>query len=135
MKKVSGDINSRFKELRQYLNLSQQELGELLGISKSGVSEIENNRRNVTEQHIKMLLASEHSVSEEWIRFGVGNIIVTPSRNEAITKWVSNITKGNLNNEFIQRFAYMLTQLNQEDWKVLDKMVAILIEAKEKTDQ
>lgn len=133
--KISGDINNRFKELRKYLNLSQQELGELLGISKSGVSEIENGRRNVTEQHIKMLLTSEHNISEEWLRFGVGDITITPSRNEAITKWASSITKGNLDNEFAQRFAYMLTQLNQEDWKVLDKMATILIEAKEKTDQ
>ena len=48
-------MNSRIKELRKSLDKSQEEFGKILGLSKSGVSEIEAGRRNVTEQHIIML--------------------------------------------------------------------------------
>lgn len=71
-------MNERIKQLRSMMNLSQEEFGKLLGISKSGVSDIEAGRRKVTEQHIIML--KMHNVSENWIRTGAGNPIVkTPS--------------------------------------------------------
>ncbi|MFU7518234.1 helix-turn-helix domain-containing protein, partial [Clostridium sp. HCS.1] len=38
-------LNERIKELRQYLHMSQEELGKWLGITKSGVSDIEACRR------------------------------------------------------------------------------------------
>ena len=62
-----NDINNRIKELRKRYNLSQQEFGERIGLSKSGVSNIENGIRNVTNKHIK-LICSVFDVSEEWLK-------------------------------------------------------------------
>ena len=41
-------INDRFKELRKALGLSQEEFGNKIGLSKSGISNIESGTRNVT---------------------------------------------------------------------------------------
>lgn len=67
--------NTRIKELRKSLKLSQEGLGNAIGLTKSSVSNIENGIRNVTDQHIK-LLCSELNVNEEWLRTGRGKMFV-----------------------------------------------------------
>jgi len=66
-------MNERIKELREILHMNQKEFGKLLGITKSGVSDIENGRRNVTEQHIIMLANSKYNINEDWLRNGTGD--------------------------------------------------------------
>lgn len=72
-----ADINSRVKELREALKLNQEEFGNAIGLSKSGISNIENGIRNVTEKHIK-LICHEFPVSENWLRYGQGEMFVQP---------------------------------------------------------
>lgn len=65
-------MNHRIKELRsKMLNLSQEQFGNKIGLSKSGISNIESGVRNVTDKHIK-LICSEFGVREEWLRTGTG---------------------------------------------------------------
>lgn len=63
--------NERIKELRKSLKLSQEQFGESLGLTKSGISNIENGSRNVTDKHIKLLSVAFHA-NENWIRTGEG---------------------------------------------------------------
>ncbi|MBR1677292.1 MAG: helix-turn-helix domain-containing protein [Clostridia bacterium] len=75
------DRNERIKILRKNLKMSQEELGKILGISKSGVSDIESHRRNVTEQHIIMITQSpalSPAVNPEWLRDGVEPMFIEP---------------------------------------------------------
>lgn len=62
-------INQRVKELRLKLGLSQDDFGNAIGLSKSGISNIENGARSVRETHIKLLCAN-FDVSESWLRTG-----------------------------------------------------------------
>lgn len=91
-------INDRFKEIRQDHGLSQEELGIKIGLSKSGISNIENGTRNVTNKHIK-LLCSAFPINEEWLRNGTEpKTIETPSS-----------IMENLKKEFgLDEFAYNL---------------------------
>lgn len=71
------NINDRFKLLRIECGKSQEEFGKIIGISKSGISDIENGRRNVTEQHIIMLRnCKELSMNENWLRTGEGEMFI-----------------------------------------------------------
>lgn len=70
------DVNKRIKELRLKLGLTQGEFGEKIGLSKSGVSNIENGTRNVSERHIK-LISITFGVSEVWIRNGIDEIMLS----------------------------------------------------------
>lgn len=71
-------INVRFKEIRHALNVSQNELGDKLGLSNSGISNIEKGIRSVTDKHIK-LLAAAFNVNEHWLRTGDGEMFVETS--------------------------------------------------------
>lgn len=120
-------INDRLRELRKYLKMNQEDFGKLLGISKSGVCDIENERRNVTEQHIIML--KMHDVNENWLRTGDGNMLIDRSKNEEISNFVQKLLEKE-SDSFQKRFISMLAKLKISDWEVLEKMVIMLSEQK-----
>lgn len=76
-------INERFRKLRESCNKNQTEWAEILGLSRSGVSEIESGRRNVTDKHIKLLSVwggvNGRQINEEWLRNGTGDMFRKPS--------------------------------------------------------
>lgn len=127
MNGLPKDINDRFKYLRTHLNKSQEEFGKIIGISKSGVSDIENKRRNVTEQHIKFLII-ETNVNENWLRTGRGDMFIQLDKEDEITKWLGSLMKPDDDNEFIRKFVHMLSKLDISDWETLEKMALMMLE-------
>lgn len=120
-------MNERIKTLRTELKMSQQKLGEWLGLSKSGVSEIESGRRNVTEQHIIML--KSHNVNETWLRTGVGDMMVPIDRESDIAKLsVDLLTEES--DSFKNRLISALARLSVEEWELLEKMFSDVVDKK-----
>lgn len=116
-------MNERFKLLREALNMSQEEFGKLIGITKSGVSDIENGRRKVTEQHIIMLKTQiSHNISEEWLRTGSGEMFLTMDRDEEIAMWVDGILHDE-NNGFKKRLISALFRLDDNSWTVIENLI------------
>lgn len=83
-------INNRFKQLRLACEKSQEEFGKILGLTKSGVSDIERGRRSVTNQHLIMLSNwHEYNVNIEWLRTGEGgsdNKFLHPEENDLVAQ-------------------------------------------------
>lgn len=83
-------INARFKEMRKACGKTQEEWGHILGITRTGVAEIERERRNVTEKHLIMLSNwHERKVNVEWLRTGEGgpdNMFLRPEENDLIAQ-------------------------------------------------
>lgn len=134
-------INKRIKEVRFYIEnktgtkLTQEEFATFLGITKSGVCDIERGRRNVTKQHIKLLILNCEKIrihlSEDWLQYGIGTVEKSISREQEITNWAASLTNSNdESKDFIQQFAYMLTQLSEDEWKALEKMANIMLKAR-----
>jgi len=102
--------NIRFKELRSYLELSQEKLGSRIGLSKSGISNIESGLRSVTETHIK-LLESAFGINGDWLRQGIGYMFVDNEnislddfvRQKDVTKSELETIKAYLNIEPLKR--------------------------------
>ena len=70
------DINKRFRELRKMCKKSQEEWADIMGLSRSGIADIEAGRRNVTEKHIKLLSIEPidgRYINEDWLRTGDGD--------------------------------------------------------------
>lgn len=66
-------MNKRIKGIRESLNLSQEEMGKAIGLTRSGISNIESGQRAVSERHVK-LLHSAFNVNEHWLRTGEGEM-------------------------------------------------------------
>lgn len=67
-------MNERIAELRKALKLSQTAFGKQIGLTASGVSNIEVGVREVQERHIKLIISAFPDVSEDWLRNGVGKM-------------------------------------------------------------
>lgn len=72
-------MNERIAELRKALKLSQTAFGKQIGLTASGVSNIEVGVREVQERHIKLIVSAFPDVSEEWLRNGVGDMFKSSS--------------------------------------------------------
>lgn len=123
-------MNERFKELRKALGLTQSEFGKILGLSTSGVSEIEAGRRKVTEQHLIMLSNyKEKIINIEWLRTGDGEMFVKMDREAELMTWAGSVL-GSVDDSFKKRFVKMLSELDDRDWETLEK-IALKLHNKE----
>ena len=123
-------MNERFKELRKALGLTQSEFGKILGLSTSGVSDIESGRRNVTEQHLIMLSNYKKKIINiEWLRTGDGEMFVKMDR-EAELMTLAGSVLGSVDDSFKKRFVKMLSELDDRDWETLEK-IALKLHNKE----
>lgn len=116
-------MNDRIKELRKAMNLSQEKFGELLGITKSGVSDIELGRRKVTDQHVIMLV--NNGVNEEWLRTGKGSMFVPKSKDEEIAEMLADIQKSG-EDSFRHRLVSALARLDDDGWNKLEELIDMI---------
>lgn len=116
-------MNDRIKELRKAMNLSQEKFGELLGITKSGVSDIESGRRKVTDQHVIMLV--NNGVNEEWLRTGKGSMFVPKSKDEEIGEMLADIQKSG-EDSFRHRLVSALARLDDDGWNKLEELIDMI---------
>lgn len=84
------EINTRLKELRKACHKTQIEWGKILGISSSGVADLESGRRSINEKHLIMLSNwHEKKVNIEWLRTGEGgpdNMFLPPDESDLIVQ-------------------------------------------------
>ena len=113
-----NEVNERLKELRLALNLSQEELGKMLGITRSGVSDIESGRRKVTEQHIIMLKIGRPDVNETWLRTGEGEMFKETPSSE-LDALADRYGLGNPARALVERFV----TLKPEEQEVIIRFV------------
>ncbi|WP_279159592.1 helix-turn-helix domain-containing protein [Thomasclavelia cocleata] len=70
-----NDMNNRIKLLRKNLNLSQEDFGARIGITRASISNIEKGTRNMSEQTIKSI-CREFNISPLWLKTGEGDIFL-----------------------------------------------------------
>lgn len=72
-------MKNRLKNLRQTLNMSQEEFGLKIGIkSRAHISSLENGSRNITDRIVSDI-CSTYSVNEDWLRNGTGKMFIEPA--------------------------------------------------------
>ncbi|UWD42754.1 helix-turn-helix domain-containing protein [Clostridioides difficile] len=118
----SFELNERVKKIREKLVLSQSDFGESIGLTKSSISNIENNSRNVTEKHIK-LICNELNVNEKWLRHGFGEMFI--ENDDTIISELSN--KYSLDNLDVKILESYL-KLTGEQRKAIKKYVYSLVD-------
>lgn len=66
-------MNERIKQLRKILNLTLEEFGKRVGVTKTAISRLENGSRGITDQ-MSVSICREFGVREEWLLNGTGEI-------------------------------------------------------------
>lgn len=73
-KEVIMLLSDRIKEVRKLSGLTAEQFGARIGVSKAGISRMENGRNGTTDQTI-MSICREFNVNEEWLRTGTGPML------------------------------------------------------------
>lgn len=129
--KIILTINERFKELRKACKKTQGEWGDVLGITRSGVAEIEGGRRKVSDKHLVMLGNwSEKPVNIEWLRSGTGDMFKKLSRQQELAKLTANLFKSE-ETSFKSRFILALSELEENEWDVLEGIAQKIVKKKD----
>lgn len=93
-------MNERIKKIRKSLNLSQEEFGKRLGVSRGVVVNIELNRAEIKPLFIEHL-CSVFNVNEEWLFSGYGEMFVE-TNNTVISSLVSEYDLDPLDQKIIE---------------------------------
>lgn len=126
------DVNKRFRELRKMCKKSQEEWADIMGLSRSGITEIEAGRRNVTEKHIKLLSIEPidgRYINEDWLRTGDGDPFKKLTRSQVITDFAADLIKED--DSFKTRLIEALAKLNDDEWEILEKLAKDLSSKKD----
>lgn len=119
-------ISLRIKQLRKKLNLTMDQFGKSLGVTKSTISNIENGNRNATNHFIKSVCLN-FNVNEDWLRNGTGDMFVELTPDEEIEQFIGDVLNDKEDN-FKRRLISALAKLDDSDWLVLEKIAHSLIE-------
>ena len=122
-----GKVGDRVKEIRkasgEYKTL--EKFGAKIGLSKTAISDIENGRRNLTEQSFKSI-CREFSVNPEWLRDGSGEMFEEKRRHEKVME----IAGRHLEMEsdlFRQRLISVISELSIEQLAVLAEIAEKIV--------
>lgn len=114
-------MNERIKELRKSLDLTMDRFGELIGVKKASISQIENCRNGVSERLISNICKTNFDgrfVNEEWLRTGSGPMFVEMTRNQIIFAFANDVMKD-LPDSFRRAFVEQLAELTPDGWRWL----------------
>ena len=114
-------MNERLKQLRKELNMKQGDFATALSISQGHLSDIENNRKEVSDRVIS-ICSLKFNVNEEWLRTGNGKMFNPMSEDEELDNYIGRISGGE--DKFKKNLLKALCKLTDEEWNVLKKIIA-----------
>ncbi len=93
---MPSTMGSRIKEIRNALNLSQEEFGQILNSGKSYVSAVENDKSKLSLENLVKLLMN-HGANINYILCGIGSPFLdreNKSLKDEIIQEVRNMLKN-----------------------------------------
>ena len=117
-------MNKRLKELRTNLKLSQEELGNSIGIkSRAHISSLENGTRTITDRIINDICKT-YNVNEKWFRTGEGEMFVPIDADDEYFAAATEIS--NDNDEFAMAAVIEYWKLDKESKNAIRNYITSL---------
>lgn len=114
-----NELNSRIKQVRKALGMSQDEFGNGLGLGRGAITNIELNK-TTPKPLVVQLICKTYNVNETWLRTGEGEMFVQRTRSQEIVDFMGELVQTD--NEFKRRFVAALARLDEKDWALIEKM-------------
>lgn len=126
----------RIKAIRKDKDMTLEQFGERLGVTKVTISRIETGTRSLTDQMVRSI-CREFNVNEEWLRTGEGEMFAKLSEDEEIADLVSDVLEDGKNNPFygiILEIVRTYNELSPASQEVMKDFSKKLIENIKKED-
>ena len=117
------EMYDRIRFLRtEKLHMTQSEFGEVLGVKRDVINNIENNRlKNPEKQEpLYRLICQKFDINEEWLRTGEGEMYIEVDKENQLMIWAASVLKDE-SDSFRRRFVKALSELGEEEWELIEK--------------
>lgn len=111
----------RIKEIRKALGLTLDKFGERVGVKKSALSSLENGRTNLTDQ-LALSICREFHVNPEYLSGESEEMFLKLSKSDQLTSFFGDVLRAE-DESFKKRFIAMLAEFNEEDWRLMEKVL------------
>lgn len=108
----------RVKKLRKTLSLTLEKFGARIGVGKSTISDIENNRRSLTE-HMTKSICREFGVNYTWLTTGEGEMFI--DNDDEFMARIDRIMAGE--DEARKNLFKLMLELDDEDITALHNLM------------
>ncbi len=125
-------MNERIKKLRKYLDLTQKEFGERIGIKGNTIANYELGRNEPIDAVIS-LICREFNVSEEWLRNGTGEMF-KPSPSSALDALATEFNLDHSSYVAIEKFLQLSPELREGMIAYFRDVTAALADADDEGD-
>ena len=104
-------MKERIKELRKYLNLTQQKFADRLGLKRQTIAAYEMGNIEPSDSTL-LLICREFNVDENWLRTGEGEMYAPVNPDDRYAANVGNLQRTD--NETIIRWVNAIAETNPE---------------------
>lgn len=118
-RKVVILMKDRIKKIRKEFDLTQQEFAERIGSKRNTIAKYETNT-NVPSAAVISLICREFNVNENWLRTGEGEMFLSTSHHDVITKFMEQLLLEE-SNSFKNRLISVLADLDVTEWEILER--------------
>lgn len=115
-------MKERIKQLRQALDLTQEDFGKRVGLGKAAVSKIEKGLNGTTEQTLRSI-CREYGASYLWLTTGEGPMF--EDNDAALHIMVDRVMASE--NERVKSVFKSLGDFTEEDWRQVDQLLDKLL--------
>lgn len=115
-----NNIQDRLKLIRTDKNMSQDEFGKSIGISRSQIGCYEKGIREITERSINDI-CREFNVNKEWLLNGEGEMYLISKQDEELATALAEITISE--NEKLKEIVQKMIKL---DDKYMDSILTLI---------
>lgn len=124
-------MNTRIKDVRKTLNLTQETFAERIGLKRNSIAQIETGARIPSNQVI-ISICREFGVNEIWLRTGEGEMMRALSREEELTNMMGKLLS--CEPSFKHRLISVLLRMDESEWEMLEQKANELLEEMKKAD-
>lgn len=115
------ELKDRIKFVRASKNLSQDEFGRIINLSRSQIAGYETGAKNVTDRAINDI-CREFKINEEWLRNGEGEMEAKMTSDEEFAFLVGAFAAEG--NDFKKRIIKAMLEIeNKDDWELIASVV------------
>lgn len=123
-------LGERVKEVRKAQDMTLEEFGKRLSVTKVTMSNIERGNRSLTERMLKDI-CREFNINEKWLKTGEGDMTRKRTEEEEIAALVSDLLEDGRDNPFfgiILEIVQTYNELSPASQKVLQEASKKLVE-------
>lgn len=119
-------MNQRIKKLRKELDLTQIEFANQIGMKQNTIATYEMGRTKPSDAAIKHICRT-FNVNENWLRTGEGDMFIKLDKKTELENAIKTFLSSE-SESFRERLVTVLIQLDENDWKVLEKVALQMVE-------